>query len=476
MTTTNAKRLRLLITLGIIFLLAGGTAIAIRFAKGYRPDLGGRVIEGTGLLSATSYPKSAQVFINDRLTTATDGTLYLSPDTYQVKIVKEGFSAWTKSMPISKELVSSTDARLFPSIPSISPLTFSGAINPSISPDGTKVAFVATQANLREDNGVYVLSLNSLANNFLGNTQLTQIADLSSFDYTKSELYWSPDSTQILAIFTDEDTGKITASHTLNARNFNRPRDLTDSTIRLPLIISQWERQLATANKSNLELLPDYMVDIITNKAVNAYFSPDQEKVLYTATQDFDLSDNPLRQSLPSLNSTPETRSLKTGNTYVFDIKEGTNYLISEGELNSDKLQKTFVLTPANTGSEATASGNTPSPTTTSTTTPNAVKVSPTPTAPAIDPTILSLRQIAAQSNSLTVGNFTWYSTSRHLFIVSPEGINVVEYDGNNKTQIIQTNILNSLVVPSSDGHRLLVLTNLNQTNTPANIFSIDLK
>ncbi|MBI2326654.1 hypothetical protein HYU91_04690, partial [Candidatus Collierbacteria bacterium] len=70
--TKSIKRDRLLITIFAFLLLVGGTVLAIRIAKGYRPNISKMTLKGTGLLSTTSYPKGAQVFINDRLTTVTD--------------------------------------------------------------------------------------------------------------------------------------------------------------------------------------------------------------------------------------------------------------------------------------------------------------------------------------------------------------------------------------------------------------------
>lgn len=472
MTTAKSKNMRALISLGIVILLVSGTLFAIKVAKGYRPNIKDRDLSGTGLLSVTSYPKAAQVLLDDRLTTATDGTLYLAPQTYNVKIIKEGFSAWTKTIPVSTELVSTTDARLFPSLPSISPITYSGAAASSVSPDGTKIVYVSSASNLKEDNGVYILSLNSLTNNFLGNTQINQLTNLTDYDYTTAKFFWSPDSSQILAVFTDTEN-QITASHLLNARSFNKSKELTDATVRLPLIVAQWQQQTALNNLSSLKLLPPYMLDIATNKSQNVYFSPDQEKMLYTSTEDLTLPENQLRQTLPSINPTTETRVLKANFTYVFDIKEGTNYEIGENK-GSFPLTKSLLL----------ETGLTPTPTPdatisakaklTPTTTPKTVKPSAS-TTPA-ETTLSALNKLAAQTNSLLVSNYIWYSTSRHLLTITPEDITVTEYDGGNHTTIFQTNIFDSVVVPSPDGHRLIVLTNLNQKNALPNFFSIDLK
>jgi hypothetical protein len=466
MTTKNVKRLRLIITLIILASLTLGTFLAIQYAKGYRPSLTEKGLNGLGLLSATSYPKSAQVFIDDRLTTATDDTLYLNPGNYTVIITKDGFSPWTKKFPISTELVSATDARLFPSLPSISPLTYNGAENISISPDNTKIIFVSKNAPINTDNGVFILSLNSLTNNFLGNSQITQIADLATYDYTKSRFFWSPDSSQVLAVFTDSKN-QISASHLLSTKSMNKSKDLNDTTTKLSQITTDWQQQIERNNANLLTLLPDYLIETIKG-ASNVFFSPDQEKILFTATKDSTLPENPLRKSLPSLNPTPENRDLKQNSTYVFDLKEGTNYQIKAA---NPLLQSSTPLLLAQEIS--------PTPTATTsaklTTTPTK-KPTPTPTPNPKESTLSILEKLAIQSNPLLTNNLVWYSTSRHLVIVSKEEVAIIEYDGNNQTTLFQTNIENSIALPSPDGQRLIILTNLNQKNTSPNLFSLDLK
>ncbi len=71
-----------------------------------------------------TYGNHAEFIRDDKLITATDDTIYLEPGTYQIKIVKDGYAPWEKTMSIEKELVAQTNALLFPSAPSLTPLTF----------------------------------------------------------------------------------------------------------------------------------------------------------------------------------------------------------------------------------------------------------------------------------------------------------------------------------------------------------------
>ncbi|HLE50407.1 MAG TPA: PEGA domain-containing protein [Patescibacteria group bacterium] len=442
--STPIKRTRLLITLLVTLLLAGGTVLAIQFAKGYRPNLAQLALDGTGLLSATSYPKNAQVFINDRLTTVTDDTLNLTPELYQVKIMKTGFLPWIKTVSIKPELVSTTDARLFPSIPSLTPLTFYQVSSPLLSPDGSKLVYTLTNSPFSQDNGVYVLSL---ANSLFPGNQIIQIADLAAFDYRQATFAWSPDGSQILALF--HDTSKIIASHLLNPRNLNQAKNLTDTTFRLPLLLNQWQDQQKSINLTALARFPEFIQKVASESAVNVYFSPDREKILYTAIKDLEIPENLTDKAIPSINPTPQNRKLGAGKTYVYDLKEDSNFLITEAKYDPETAQPLIVA-----GTVA-ASGKKPSELTAN---------------------LAVINLLRGAYDPHTTQNLGWYTTSRHLIITGNEGLSIVEYDDNNLTPIIPGPVTEGLAVPSPDGTHLIILSNLNQQTNVANLISLDLK
>lgn len=132
---------RLLITLTTAFCLLAATVIIIRLAEGYRPEIENGHLKSTGLLLANSTPEGAQVLINDELKTATDDTMNLAPGEYQVRIEKAGYHPWRKLLTIQAELVTETNAHLFPAVTELKPLTVTGAKNPQLSPDNSKIFF-----------------------------------------------------------------------------------------------------------------------------------------------------------------------------------------------------------------------------------------------------------------------------------------------------------------------------------------------
>ena len=87
--------MRLPINKGLLYtalsflIIVAGTILAIEYAKGRFRISSQGFVQGTGLLSANSFPTGAEVIIDDKLVTATDDTLYLQPGTYRVKISKD---------------------------------------------------------------------------------------------------------------------------------------------------------------------------------------------------------------------------------------------------------------------------------------------------------------------------------------------------------------------------------------------------
>ena len=65
-------RKRFLLTLVTLLILGGLAAAAVFLAKGYRLSPENKTIFGTGILSLTSTPDQASVYIDGHLTTATN--------------------------------------------------------------------------------------------------------------------------------------------------------------------------------------------------------------------------------------------------------------------------------------------------------------------------------------------------------------------------------------------------------------------
>lgn len=297
-------------------LIAAAALGIIVYGKGYRPAWEEKKLTATGLLSATSDPNAAQVIINGKLKTATNSTLNLEPGVYEVKITKEGYFPWRKTIKISKEIVTQVNAVLFPKTPELRPLTNTGVLNPLLSFDGTKIAFsippLATPAgepDLISKKGLWSLDLNG--SNFPFSKNLRQIAK------TGGNVVWSPDGKQI---FFEE-------KYLLDSSRLNDPL--------LPIIsspsavLSDFQKQKELMEKQRISVLKPDLTDIATSSMKILAFSPDETKILYRANVSAILP-NIISPPLMGVNSTPEKREIEKGQTYVYDIKEDRNYEIKK--------------------------------------------------------------------------------------------------------------------------------------------------
>lgn len=324
----------LITTIAVIVFLILGTTAAILYAKGYRvfSGDGARPIEGTGLLVLTSTPDAASVYINNHLTTATNNTLNLTPGEYEVKIQKDGYFAWQKKIKIQKEIVNRADATLFPIAPQLDAVTATGANNPVIDPSGTLIAYTVASASA-EKNGVYVLNISSRPILNIGGSA-TQIVDDSTDNFSKAKLEFSPDGSQLIASISGSmgSTYYLLSTSGMNSA----PQDITAT---LSQTKELWKKQEEDKLKKTIEAQNAKLAKIIKSDFKNIDFSPEQDKILYEASNSgtIPIIVNP---RLIGTNQTPEERNIKQGNIYVYDIKEDRNYLIYDNSLNTNLSPK----------------------------------------------------------------------------------------------------------------------------------------
>jgi hypothetical protein len=121
------------------------TIIIILYGSGYRFNIDKKTLDTTGTLVAKSDPDGAKVLINGKISGATNTNIPLAPGSYEVSLVKEGYITWEKKLPIQGEVVTQTNATLFPKNPSLTALTSSGIINPLVAPDGSKIIYARSE-------------------------------------------------------------------------------------------------------------------------------------------------------------------------------------------------------------------------------------------------------------------------------------------------------------------------------------------
>jgi len=386
--------------------------------KGYRPSVKQSGLVGflpTGLLVANSDPKGASVYINDKLATATDDTISLSPDIYEIKIEKDGFLPWKKTLEIKKEIVAQTEAILFRTAVNLKPLTTSGAISPTLSPDGSKIVYAVTSAGNNIKNGVWTLDLSS--NLPLSRTNIKQISGpINGINWQTAEFIWSPDNKEVVLI--TKETEKEIANAYLIPSDKNTSSDkLVDVLIRLALILEEWQNQKNLDLKAQLRTLPKELIDIATSSATMIRFSNSGKKLFYLTKEKAFIPEN-LIPHPPARSNQLETRSLEPGNIYVYDLEQDINFLIGSSEnLNINKKQ--------------------------------------------VDPEI-ELDLSGYQTDQL------YWLTDQHLVFIDKENnqVKTVEFDNTNEQVIYSGPFNNGFVFPSPNSKSLIVLTSLHPDST----------
>lgn len=457
-----------------------GSVLAIRYARGSWRLTKDGMVANTGLLNANSFPTGAQVFIDDRLVTATDDTVYIDPGKYWIKIVKEGYSIWQKELLIQEELVSQTNATLFPTAPGLLPLTFTGVSNLYPSPDGQKILFYVNQASSSSNNGFYLLELTS---NFLslqsGPRQISD--DIPALELDKAHIIWSPDSQEVM-ILVDEELGGKEFLITIDKKNSLLEQN--DISYLRSKTLAAWEEEIYQKERLFLEKFPEEIIQIATTSAKNAYISPDKKRLLYTVTADVILPED-LIPPLPAANNQAEERNLKAGNIYVYDREEDKNFLVLNetvrpnfplqnlgtvtDDLVSDEQQEvTLTFLNKQLLSDDLFSGEL-----------RQLEASPEAflrlqADSAIDKKTTAIN-FANYYSGVSLNSLQWFPDSKHLLYVADGKVQIMEYDGHNNTVIYSGPFSDEFVYPWPDGSQIIIHTSFSP-DSPFNLYAINLK
>jgi len=407
----NADIIAVMTKLRVIFFLitlivVGSVGLfASYYARGYKLNLKTFKFQPNGILVLKSEPDGASVYINGDLKTATNASISLSPGTYDVEVKKDGYFNWYKRLTIEKEIVTQAGVSLFKNAPSLFPITSSGAINPVIAEDGSKIIFsILPSKDVGNDKaGLWELDIFSLPLGFGAGPK--RIAD---GDMTGASYVFSPDGKQILLTISNSifliDTGSFTSQ---NQRvNIATKKDST---------LAAWNTEKKLKDQNLIQNLPPEMADILSRKSSNFVFSPDNNMILYTASSSGILPEGLVRP-LPGASTQRQERNIETGHTYVYDIKEDRNFLVSDQTVTIDNND---------------------------------------------NPQISSLR---------------WMSTSKHLLLADSGQIIVMDYDGTNRQIVYSGSYFAPYAFPFSNTTKLLILTNLGASSSNPNLYTLTVK
>ncbi len=318
-------KIRLLIFCSTIIVVLVASVVAAMYANGYRFDREKGTFDPNGLLVINSEPNGAQVFVDNVLKTATNATIPLAPGSYEVRLKKDGYLLWSKKVGMQKEEVTQINAYLFPIAPSLSAISFAGSKNPIISPDLTKIAYLvplssdaeAKNTQTDEKSGLWVLETANLPLGF--NREPRKITDGDTKDWNFT---WSPDSREIMA-----ETKK--ATYELDAGQFTSQLARVDIKAQQAKILDNWSLLKKERLAAQLAKLPTKLKDVFEKSTSDITFSPDEEKILYTATASAVVTEG-LVPPLPGSSTQTQERNIRPNKKYVYDVKEDRNFTVAD--------------------------------------------------------------------------------------------------------------------------------------------------
>jgi hypothetical protein len=362
--------------LAILLLLAGLGAIF--YARGFKPNFKNGSIDRTGLIVAKSQPTGANVYLDGRLTNATDTNInYLEPKTYKIRIEKDGYTPWEKELEIKADLATEITALLFPLAPEIKPLTITGATSPTLSPDGSKIAYGVSG----ERGGLFVIPMD---NNPLPFRQSNRLIAKNSpgVDYSKSRFIWSPESKELIARFEDEN-GNATANLLVDSDK-GSSQVANDVTASLTSTLNTWQQTIDERAQTAGIAAPDQVKEATkTAKIVNSsplvvnsqktpitkkttsekpqpvnlnyfptglMFSPDEDKILYKTADKYKVYDLKLKKEftlpdfadLKNISWFPDSKHLVIAQNNLISIIETDGY--NKLTVFSGKFENGFVF------------------------------------------------------------------------------------------------------------------------------------
>ncbi|MDZ4209819.1 MAG: PEGA domain-containing protein [Candidatus Curtissbacteria bacterium] len=409
----NLAKNRVAFSLVVFLLILSVGIVAIFWARGFKPNFKNGSIDRTGLIVATSIPTGAQVYLDDRLTSATDTNIgYLDPKNYKIRITKDGYTTWEKEINVRADLATEIKALLFPVAPEIKPLSATGAQNPTLSPDGGQIVYGVSG----ERGGVYVISMSDRPFPFRQDARQL-VPNKDTVDYSGATFIWSPDASQIIARIKGAGD-QITSNLLLDANRTNQqPNDITAS---LNATISDWQEQINSKAQTQVIPVPDEVKSATGGAQTNS-----SNQVSGTSSQAPSPKIDNRSPKPDTRNLTPELNYFPTGlmlspdeEKVLFKNKEG------KYKLYDLKVKKEYTL-------------------------------------PDFSDFI----------------NISWYPDSAHLVVAQKDTISIIETDGTNKMTVYSGKFENGFVFAHPSGTRLIILTTLTQTEgSPPNLYSINLR
>lgn len=221
------KRIRKLLAYSLIGFFLVSAPLVMLYTMGFRYNRNKNKIEKTGILRVESRPSNADLSLDGRDTARKTPTSFfrLLPEDYRIRIWKEGFLPWEKTLSVRSE--DTTFAEVITLFQDVLPrLMIEGEIDEiRFSPDRSRIAMLVDGSDWTE------LRIFTFADD-----SVSLLARHVAGRYDDIGLSWSPDSAYLLFTGSDDD---IPVALTYAMRQVSEPKDLA-ATLRSPLLSARW--------------------------------------------------------------------------------------------------------------------------------------------------------------------------------------------------------------------------------------------
>jgi hypothetical protein len=188
-----------------------------------------------------------------------------------------------------------------------------------VSEDFTKIAYVVPPASDNvERAGLWIIETINLPLGF--NRDPHRITD---GDLTTAKYEFSPDAREILL------TTQTGAAYLLDISDFTPQAARANISAQLATTRLEWEQIRSTRAKAKIAPLPDEIENVLASSVRDLIFSPDENRILYTATQSATIPEGVVRQ-LPGSSTQKQDRQIAPENKYVYDVREDRNFKVAE--------------------------------------------------------------------------------------------------------------------------------------------------
>jgi hypothetical protein len=348
------KKIRnvIFIILAVLFLIIA--PVIVVYSLGWRFDWETRKIIQPGMFYFKAWPKNSQVYINNELKKKTDiffGSALIEnllPETYDVRVEKEGYYPWQKNLDIMKgEVTEAKNITLIPKEPDLkiisantdkfffSPnkdLIITQESNPAGGETGWSLKKITISNNVKsqiasqEDFKIGALNLS-------GKSEGIELADLSFSDDSKRALITLGAKEKLYYFIIDLSTGNITPldfGKIIPERVFFHTQDQTKVLI------------LANSELKEFDITKKEAGDAIIKGIVSLYIS--NQDIYYLNNEGFVLKTSGPDQNQERINIMPfdikqETEyDLQVLNNNIFLKGNSALYMLNEGKTSFEKL------------------------------------------------------------------------------------------------------------------------------------------